>query len=344
MAEEKKKTKKTTRKVGYADEPDLSAGPSVSERAPLSQGLRESLAFVEGLSNRGVAMTAIVLSTVFVVFVFVYDDFRVSPFVQGIASLLVALTIAVVSFSAVRGSKLVRVPLGLAGAAAFYLLVFPQIKPFVFPLYSFTGYVVREDGRSVEGADVEIEDTGLHSKTNSEGRFTISNIPSRITITHLVVISRGGQTHIVEAKNYPGRIFRIPIDPRVKSSVYHISSNEWREGSHAECISTDEKRFLHPAQFWLNKPIQNEEDYSDLLLRVWYDDDDVEIIEARMQQPAKGRWVTDVYGDSKARKWQMPAEGRTTTISLYICLGSNRKQSSFSKSKLQSVYWFEKVE
>ena len=49
----------------------------------------------------------------------------------------------------------------------------------------------------VEGADVEIKDTGLHSTTNSKGQFTISQIPSQITVTYLI-ISRGGQSHTVE--------------------------------------------------------------------------------------------------------------------------------------------------
>ena len=79
------------------------------------------------------------------------------------------------------------------------------------------------------------------------------------------------------------------------------------------------------------------------MLRVWSDDDKIEIVEARKQQPTKGQKVTELDVDSKARKWQVPTDGPTTTIRLYVCLGTKDKNTALSNSKLQSIYWFEKV-
>lgn len=303
-------------------------------------------------SNPKVAIGAAVLCIMLVVFVFVYDDLKTNPFVQGTTAILVALAIAVVLFSAVPGSKVVRVPLGVAGAAGFYLLLLPQIKPFVFPFYSFSGYVAREEEHSsentgtftpVEAADVEIKDTGLHSMTNSKGQFTIPQIPSQITITHLI-ITRGGQSHTVELKKYPDKIFRIPADPRtIKSSVSPVSSSEWAAGTRTGCVSQGRKKFPYVAQFLLTKTVQNGEGYADFVIRVWSDDEKIEIVEARKQQPATGYKVTELDGDAKAQKWQVPVEGSTTTIRLYVCLGTNDKKTPLSQSKLQSIYWFEKV-
>jgi hypothetical protein len=299
-------------------------------------------------SNPKVAIIAAGLCIGFVGFVFVYEDLKASPFVQGITSLLVALTIAIVLFSAVPGSKIIRIPIGVAGAAGFYLLLLPQIKPFVFPFYSFTGYVAHEKRSEsegtfipVEGADVEIKDTGLRSKTNAAGQFTIPNIPSQITITQLI-ISRGGHSHIIEIKKFPDNIFRIPEDLGVvKSSLYPVSSSDWVEGSRPECAVAAEKEFLFLAQFWLTKTVHNEAGFSDLVMRVWCDDQELEIVEARKEQPAQGLKVQDAEGYSRAQKWRVPAQGDATTISLYVCLGSNGEK--VSKSKLKSAYWFQKV-
>jgi hypothetical protein len=306
----------------------------------------------ESQNNPKVAIAAAVLCITFVVFVFVYDDLKTNTFVQGITSLLVALTIAVVLFSAVRGSKVIRLPLGVAGAAGFYLLLLPQVKPFVFPFYSFAGYVAQQEDHPsektgtftpLEGADVEIKDTGLHSTTNPKGQFTISQIPSQITVTHLI-ISRGGQSHTVEIKKYPDKIFRIPADPRIiKSRVSSVNSNEWTQGTRTGCVSESEKKSPYAAQFLLTKTVQNDEGYADFVLRVWSDDEKIEIVDAREQQPTKGRKVTELNADSKAQKWLVPVEGRTTTIRLYVCLGTNDKKTSLSSSKLKSLYWFEKV-
>jgi hypothetical protein len=301
-------------------------------------------------TNPKVAVTAAVLCVLFVVFVFMYDDLRSSPFVQGITSLLVALTIAVVLFSAVRGSRVIRIPLGVVGAAGFYLLLLPQIKPFVFPFYTFTGYVAVDNAENtkttftpVEGAEVEIKDTGLRSSTNAAGQFTISKIPSQITVTHLV-ISRAGQSHIIETKNYPDNVFRIPSDPSViKSTVYPVSSNEWVQDSPPQCGSGNQKKFTYVAQFQLTKTVQNEEGYSEFVIRVWCDSDEMEIFAARKQQPARGQKVRELEKDSGAQKWQIPIEGRVTTVSLYVCVGTKGKETSLSKSKIQSAYWFQKV-
>jgi hypothetical protein len=72
-----------------------------------------------------IALGAIIFCIAYLAFIFVYDDLRKEAFVQGVTGLLIALAIAVILFSAVPSSSVIKTVVGLTGAAAFYVILLP---------------------------------------------------------------------------------------------------------------------------------------------------------------------------------------------------------------------------
>lgn len=302
-------------------------------------------------NNPLVAIITAGLCLAFVVFVFVYDDLKKDPYVQGLTAILVALAIAIVLFSAVPGSKATfRLPLGLAGAAAFYIILLPQIKSFVFPLYTYTGYVEFEcdkppgkDFFPVQDAEVAVKDSDLKASTNEQGKFTIPNVPSQITITELL-ISRGGNSYRLNVKENPDNVFHIPPEPAiVDSPVKSIDVAEWTEDNNT-CTSGDgDKNYFAIRQVILNKSVPTEAGYSTLLVEVAAPEG-VEIAGARKLAPPEGNKVQAEQGYAKLQKWQIPVNANETALRLSVCLGSTKRDVKISDASLTTRYWFQKVE
>src|SRR5450432_2723165 len=88
-----------------------------------------------------VAVRAAVFLLLFFAIVFLYDDLKTLPFVQGMSGLVFTLGAAVILFSAVPGKALIKGPIVIGGAAAFFLVALPRIEPFVFPTYTISGTI-----------------------------------------------------------------------------------------------------------------------------------------------------------------------------------------------------------
>lgn len=197
--------------------------------------------------------------------------------------------------------------------------------------------------KPVEGAEVEIKGTGLKSKTDGAGNFTISNIPTQFTIEKLI-ISRGGQPYTLDVKKKSDEIYRIPeedIDP-IKSIIYTLSADEWNENKDNRCPQVERNKYSSLKQFSLRKTVHKGDGFSDLIIRIW-SQEGTEIVSARKLEPQEGYKVQDMAGYSRAQKWSIPINRDETTISLSVCLGG-AKGVSLSRSSLQASYWFEKVE
>lgn len=301
-------------------------------------------------SNPTVALITTLLGLGYVVFVFVYDDLKRDPFVQGISGIIVALFIAIILFSAVSGSRAtVKLPISLAGAAAFYIILLPQIKPYVFSLNSYTGYVAVECGGRdkyflpVQGAVVEIKDTDLKATTNDTGKFTIPNVPSQVTISELI-ISQGGNHYNFNVKENPDNVFHIPPEPLLADSNKDIiDAGEWIEDK-SECRSDDpDKKYSTTKQFSLSKSVPRKADYSAMLIEVSALEG-AEIISARKLEPPEGTKVQSEEGYTKVQKWQIPLNDNEAKLRLSICIGTIKRGVQGSSANLKTAYWFQKVE
>lgn len=298
----------------------------------------------------GVALTAAGLCISFVIFVFVYGDLRKEPFVQGASGILIALAIAVVLFSAVPGSAAkIKLPIGLAGAAAFYFLLLPRIESFIFPFHSFAGYVAYESKSTidkgydpVEGAEVEISGTSMSAKTDAKGKFVIPDVPSQVNVTDLIV-SRGGRSYRVKIKDYPDNIYRIPREPQViQSSKRSVRPEEW-SAERAECATVGEKKLYDIRQFSLHKAVLKEDGYSNMVMDIKAGEG-VEILKARKLAPQEGFKVQPDGEYSKQQKWLVPIGGEETKLHLLMCVGADKRELKISNSSINASYWFEKVE
>jgi hypothetical protein len=215
------------------------------------------------------------------------------------------------------------------------------------PMSTFEGFVVFKDSRQtgkagapVSEAEVQIRGTELRAKTDANGKFTITNVPSTVSLVE-VVINRGGRSYTLETKDFPDKVFRIPPDANVvKSKEHYIQSQDWKmllDG----CNAPENSKYQRTAQFSMTKDVQQEDGYSDLLLRVWCDDP-IDIISARNLQP--GIKIRDPDDYTKAQKWQFPIKEGAVHVSVSLCLGTIANPSTLSKADVQATYWFEKVE
>jgi len=300
-------------------------------------------------SNPRVALTTGLIVIGFVLFVFVYDDLRANPFVQGITGLVLALGIAIVLFSAVPGSfAKVKIPIGLAGAAAFYWLILPRIEPYVFPVRAFSGYILYEKKQSdastspVEGAQVEIVGTSSQAKTDGFGKFIIANVPSTLTITNLMV-TRAGRIYQINVKNSPEHVYYIPRESQiVQSDKQTVSEETWNEDKGDICPSNRKKEFPSMKQFSLLTNVPTIAGYTDLLLEI-RSVNDVLILSARKPEQIDGIRV-QTEDESKIQRWEFPVGSSHVRVGVLICLGTAKKGVDISKESLRSTYWFEKGE
>jgi hypothetical protein len=85
------------------------------------------------------------------VFLLVYGDLRHQLWVQGMAGVVISLFLAVILFSIVDSAAHVKNAAlwggiaGMSGAALFYMLVLPRIKPLLFPTHGISGNVFYKD-------------------------------------------------------------------------------------------------------------------------------------------------------------------------------------------------------
>lgn len=296
-----------------------------------------------------VALVTALLCVGFVVFVFVYDGLKTNAFVQGITGILVALAIAVILFSAVPGSIAKAVPVGLAGAAAFYFLILPKLEPYVFPLrtITFEGYVFYEKAQSsqegaipVEGAEVEIRNSGLRGKTDASGKFVIPNVPGHLEISDLMV-SRGGKVYQIKVKATADRIYYIPRDPElVQSNKQTLSDEAWVENEGSRCPK--EKIFGSPKQFSLRTNVPTLAGYSDLIFEV-QSAKELTILKMRKSEPADGTRV-ETDDESKVQRWEFPVSSQEMTVAFSVCVGSLKRGVAIQKADLHTIYWFEKAQ
>ena len=180
------------------------------------------------------------------VFLLVYDDLRAKLWVQGMAGVIMTLIVAVVLFAILRSvihvknATILGVVLSGGGAAIFYLLALPQIKPFFFPMHSLSGYVYFKQDNATEplspvsGVVAEIPSTGQKSPpTDPSGRFVIDGVYADETSLQF---QYAGKTYPVTTTNYPsGRypvIIRAPVEPLANRKQVAVS---WERAPSHHC-------------------------------------------------------------------------------------------------------------
>jgi hypothetical protein len=255
----------------------------------------------------------------------------------------------VVLFSAVPGSQaIVKLPIGLAGAAAFFFLVLPRVQPFIFPFYSFSGRLAFESVDQTErgykpvvGADVELMNSGLRATTDAAGKFAVPEVPSQLQVVQILV-SRAGRVYPLQVKDYPDKVFRIPRDPEIiKTTEHPIDPSEWVE----EAVSTQCRRrkdLFDVKQFSLRKDVQQEGGYADLFIRV-LSEGGTEMLNSSKVAPQDGESVQASTDDLREVQWALPVNGKGVWVHLKVCVGATRKNAHLSTSNVRASFWFQKI-
>ena len=210
----------------------------------------------------GVVIGTIAVLLVFVVFLLVFKDLNQKLWVQGMVGLILALIIAVILFSVVqsqihvRGAALWGGVLGISGAALFYLLLLPRIKPFIFPAHSISGYVFYKTNGpqdpliAVQGVTAVVPATGQKSApTDATGSFIIGNVYEDASD---LLFQHAGNTYPAKTSDHKdGRYAIIPQRPTEPPQTRRPVEVKWELVKTYKCDLMAEKGYVTAAGYQL---------------------------------------------------------------------------------------------
>jgi hypothetical protein len=304
------------------------------------------------------AIGTIVVGVGYLLIVITSEDLRTNPFVQGITGAIVAALITIALFTLTKSEAIIRLPVkhaGLAsgiisvtGAAAFYLLLLPTFKDIIFPYYTLSGYVAYEDNNQsedefspVEGANVEIKDTGLRTKTAASGEFVFARVPSQANAKEIIV-NYAGRSKIFEVKKNKRGIYRIRKEQiPTESAKTQIKTEEWKEQVGGKCSSGDRNKFLALKQFSLDKNIPKLDGRLEMFIDVLLIQEGVQVVSANLSKPQDHvEEVQPSSGYERERKWALEIQD-DTLVHVDVCLGSSKKGTNLTSSGMSAFYWFQ---
>lgn len=162
-----------------------------------------------------------------VVVAVMFSERRNEPVGMAVATALLTLVVATTIYGLLPVPRAVRVPVSIGTAAAFYILLLPQLKEMIFeqPVHGTVAYVGEVAG--VPGVAVRVPNTGVSAFTGPNGEFSLPNVPSgrdSIQISH-----EGFDTLVALApRNQRRRYAVLPRFSTATTPSAQIPATEWR--------------------------------------------------------------------------------------------------------------------
>ncbi|MDX6499955.1 MAG: CarboxypepD reg-like domain [Blastocatellia bacterium] len=303
-------------------------------------------------TSPGVAIVTAILGIGFFVFVFVYDDLKSRPFIQGMSGLVFTLVASVILFSAVPGEAKIKGPFILGGAAAFFFLAVPRIEKLVFPAHTIFGtiYYVGTN-RPVPDVSIRIPGTNQQVTTNNSGYFQMQAVPRRVT---KLVANPGGEDYEFEIKeedeNPKYAIIPAPPPPPVRSRSTVIDPKDWQIHVDNQCSKEGEATNRKVTLLIWAKKISRLDDFSRLLVEVEPLGSSDITQTAKLEPPDIGGDFTDAEAPDKRdvrhlHQWVIPfvdkdknVDLKEIDVKLAVCLGMDK--NSIPVSSINASYWF----
>lgn len=290
----------------------------------------------------------------FVIFLLVYGDLRRLLWVQGMVGVIMALIVAVILFSIVYSvvevEKVVLwgVVVSGGGAAIFYFLILPQIKPFFFPTHAIAGYVFYKDDpkeplTAVPGVVAVVPTTGQKSApSDNSGRFVIEAVYSDETSMQF---EHGGKTYPVLTTNYPDGRYPVIPRPRVEPSPQKRSVTvSWKKNAAYKC---DKEGYTSATGYTLVATLaKNDEEVSrgakKLHLKVTLAEQFGDITQPGDMQPGNSIDFLedgDKAGRSQGWEWAKIDENQPN-IKVGICVSRKDGNQEPAAANFETTYWY----
>jgi hypothetical protein len=288
----------------------------------------------------------------FVIFLLTNDYLRRQIWVQGLVGVVMAAIVAVILFTIVDSVlKVEKAPLwGVvvsgSGAAIFYLLVLPQLKPYFFPTHPVSGFVyyqkqnAAEPAEPVRGVIAEIPTTGQTSpETNERGRFDIPAVYVGETQLKFHHAGKAYDSAITPDGNYY-IIVRPPREPRPQPK----SLAKWKESREYKCELED---YANATGFTLDTSLPKDADEiargaTRLHLKVTLPEKFGDLTQPADTQPGNSIDFVDtgdIEGRTQGWEWDDIKEEHPN-IKVNICVSRKAGQPKPSASDLQTIYWY----
>ncbi len=292
-------------------------------------------------NNPRVALVAALLTIGFVVLVALMPGLNTNPFIQGATGLIIMTGIAVVLFSAVPSSAVVKVPLALGGAAAFFFFLLEPVEHYIFPKHTLTGTIYYQQSTTpVPNVAVRDPDTKQEVLTDARGDFTLPNVTW--SVTALTATSGGEDYQLVlnKEKKYPV-IKRLTTPAR--TAAQPVAAGEWQAQAQSGCPSAGAGSVR---LYLLQKTIPKIAGYPKFYVQVSAPPE-TEISHAEKLEPAHGvggevfdSGTQDPGGDKRTHKWWLPVNDNQVNLKLAVCL--NEQNGVLGAPNFTTTYWFEK--
>lgn len=302
-------------------------------------------------NNPRVALVTALFLVAFCVFVFVYDDVKSLPFVQGFSGLVFTLGAAVILFSAVDSKAKIKGPIILGGAAAFFFIALPRIEPLIFPSHSINGtiYYVGTT-HPVAGVSIRIPGTNQSTQTDVLGDFHMQSVPRHVT---KLTANSGGEDHEFEI-NKGEKYAIIPLlpPPPVKSISRSIKPDEWEPHTQNKCQRDAKDKGRNVTLFIWRKKIPKEDDYTSLYVEVSAEggSDFTQTAILAPENIGGDAWDAERLGNRDQHlihMWLIPFVDKEKSldlkeldVELAVCLANDGKPSA--SNNLSASYWFAK--
>jgi hypothetical protein len=294
----------------------------------------------------------------FVIFLLAYDDLSAKASVQGMVGIVLTLIVAVILFSIVnsamqvRGAALWGGVLGISGAALFYLLLLPMIKPFIFPSHSIYGYVFYESSNPqnlvpVPGVIAVLPSTNQRSApTDASGRFDIVSVYSDDTN---IQFQHGGTTYPAKTTDHAdGRYAIIPVRVTEPNPIQRPVATPWEQSKTYKCSLMAEQRYVAAMGFTLNATLaRNDQEISrnakSLHLKVRLDKEFGDLTQPNDRDTESPSFDFVEPGDVETRVlgWEWPiVDVNQRNVKIDLCVNRRKGDKVASPSDLATIYWY----